>query len=246
MPLFELKRQARLDMRETRPRVFWTALIYFGILTVISLLASRLSGYAAYMENVNSLLDRIQKLGPKTMEEIIALLPEDMSSLYPSVSRFSVGMSGILVLLYAMLQAGFSGYCLLVSRRVPSSAKDLMLSFEHPLRVLIILFLTALLIALWSLLLVIPGVIAAFRYSQAILIHFDHPDYPAIRCLRESRLRMKGKKLTLFLLVLSFFLWFFLDHLIFAVIGIQILQLFLAPYYGITMAHFYNSLPEIE
>ena len=184
MPLFELKRQARLDMRETRPRVFWTALIYFGLLTVISLLASRLSGYTAYMENVNSLLDRIQKLGPKTMEEIIALLPEDMSSLYPSVSRFSAGMSVILVLLYAMLQAGFSGYCLLVSRRAPSSARDLMLSFEHPLKLLIILFLTALLIALWSLLLVIPGVIAAFRYSQAVLIHFDHPDYPAIRCLR--------------------------------------------------------------
>lgn len=246
MPLFELKRQARLDMRETRPRVFWTALIYFGLLTAISLLASRLSGYTAYMENVNSLLDRIQKLGPKTMEEIIALLPEDMSSLYPSVSRFSAGMSGILVLLYAMLQAGFSGYCLLVSRRAPNNAKDLMLSFEHPLKVLIILFLTALLIALWSLLFIIPGVIAAFRYSQAILIHFDHPDYPVIRCLRESRLRMKGKKMTLFLLVLSFILWAFLDQVIIAIIGVPVLKLFLAPYYGITMAHFYNSLPEME
>ena len=121
-----------------------------------------------------------------------------------------------------------------------------MLSFEHPLKLLIILFLTALLIALWSLLLVIPGVIAAFRYSQAVLIHFDHPDYPAIRCLRESRLRMKGKKMTLFLLVLSFILWGFLDQVIVAIIGIPVLQLFLAPYYGITMAHFYNSLPEME
>ena len=52
--------------------------------------------------------------------------------------------------------------------------------------------------------------------------------------------------MTLFLLVLSFILWGFLDQVIVAIIGIPVLQLFLAPYYGITMAHFYNSLPEME
>lgn len=238
----ELKQRARLDMRETVPRVWWTALIYLAAITVLSLLISRLSGYSAYLDNFTSLMQRIQSLGLRTTEEMYELIEKNMENLFPSVSAFSSVMTVVLSIVYAMLQAGFSGYCLLVSRRAPSSPRDLMLSFEHPLKVFLILLLTGLFILLWSLLLVIPGIIAAFRYSQAILIHYDHPEYSAMRCIRESSRIMKGRKAILFLLVISFFLWFLLDHLIAGFIRVPLLQLFLAPYYGITMAHFYNVL----
>ena len=236
----ELKRQARLDMRETTPRVWWTALIYLAAVTVLSLLISRLSGYSAYMENVSSLMQRVQRLGVKTAEELYELIENNTENLIPVVSVFSSVMAAILGIVYAMLQAGFAGYCLLVSRRTPSSPRDLMLSFEHPLKVFLILLLSGLFIFLWSLLLIIPGIIAAFRYSQAILIHYDHPEYSPLRCIRESSRMMKGRKAVLFLLVISFVLWFLLDGLIASVIRVPLLQLFLAPYYGITMAHFYN------
>ncbi|MBR6952160.1 MAG: DUF975 family protein [Oscillospiraceae bacterium] len=238
----ELKRLARLDMRETRPRVWWTALIYLAAATVLSLLISRLSGYSAYMDNVRSLTQRIQNLGIRTPEELYALVESNMNALLPSVSGLSSLMAAVLGLVYAMLEAGFSGYCLLVSRRAASSPRDLMLSFEHPLKVFLILFLSGLFVFLWSLLLVIPGIVAAFRYSQAILIHYDHPEYSAWQCIRESCRMMKGRKAFLFLLVVSFLLWFLLDALIVSVIWIPVLQLFLAPYYGITMAHFYNRV----
>ena len=236
----ELKRQARLDMRETRPYVWWTALIYLGAVTVLSLLISRLSGYSAYLDNVSSLMQRVQILGPKTTEELYELIEANMENLFPVVSGLSSAMAAVLGIVYAMLQAGFSGYCLLVSRRAESSPRDLMLSFEHPVKVFLILFLSGLFIFLWSLLLVIPGIIAAFRYSQAILIHYDHPEYSAMRCIRESTLLMKGRKAFLFLLVVSFILWFLLNHLIVTMVRIPLLQIFLAPYYGITLAHFYN------
>jgi len=238
----ELKRQAKLDMRETRPSVWWTALIYLAAVTVLSLLISRLSGYSAYMENVSSLMQRVQSLAPKTTEELYEMIEANMDHLVPVVSTASSLMATVLSIVYAMLQAGFAGYCLLVSRRSASSPRDLMLSFEHPLKVFLILFLSGLFIFLWSLLFIIPGIIAAFRYSQAILIHYDHPEYSAMQCIRESSRMMKGRKAFLFLLVISFFLWFLLDHLIVTVIRIPLLQLFLAPYYGITMAHFYNRL----
>ncbi|MCR5174809.1 MAG: DUF975 family protein [Oscillospiraceae bacterium] len=240
----ELKRQTRLDMRETRPYVWWTALIYLVAVTILSLLISRLSGYSAYMENVNSLMQRIQSLGPKTVEELYAMVEANASNLFPSVSSFASLMTVVLSIVYAMLQAGFSGYCLLVSRRAASSPRDLMLSFEHPLKVFLILFLSGLFILLWSVLLVIPGIIAAFRYSQAILIHYDHPEYSAWQCIRESSRMMRGRKIILFLLIISFILWFLLDTLITGIIRIPILQIFLAPYYGITRANFYNRISD--
>ncbi len=238
----ELKRLARLDMRETRPRVWWTALIYLAAATVLSLLISRLSGYSAYMDNVRSLMQRIQSLGVKTTEELYGMIEANMDHLLPSVGRSASVTAAVLGVVYAMLEAGFSGYCLLVSRRAESSPRDLMLSFEHPLKVFLILFLSGLFIFLWSLLLIIPGIIAAFRYSQAILIHYDHPEFSAWQCIRESSRLMKGRKAFLFLLIVSFVLWFLLDALVVSVIRVPLLQIFLAPYYGITMAHFYNQV----
>ena len=69
-------------------------------------------------------------------------------------------------------------------------------------------------IALWSLLFVIPGIIAAFRYSQAYFILVDHPDYTIMQCLNESKARMNGNKWKFFCLELSFFGWMVLAGLV--------------------------------
>ncbi len=63
---------------------------------------------------------------------------------------------------------------------------------------------------LWALLFIIPGIIAAIRYSQAFYILADHPDYPIMRCIRESKERMKGNVGNFFILELSFIGWMFL------------------------------------
>ena len=63
---------------------------------------------------------------------------------------------------------------------------------------------------LWSLLFVIPGIIAYYRYSQAFYILADNPDYSVTRCVEESKRLMQGNKLRLFCLELSFIGWGFL------------------------------------
>lgn len=79
--------------------------------------------------------------------------------------------------------------------------------FRMPLDVLWLMLLMMLRIVLWGLLFVIPGIIAAFRYSMAWYVKVDHPDYSAAECLAESGRMMKGNKGRLFVYGLSYFGW---------------------------------------
>jgi len=65
-------------------------------------------------------------------------------------------------------------------------------------------------IFLWSLLFIIPGLIAAFRYSQAFYLRVDHPEWTAGMCLKESSHLMMGNKGKYFGLQLSFIGWYML------------------------------------
>lgn len=62
----------------------------------------------------------------------------------------------------------------------------------------------------WSLLLIVPGILAAFSYSQAYYILADHPEKSVMQCLRESKAMMSGNKAKYFVLMLSFFGFYFL------------------------------------
>lgn len=65
-------------------------------------------------------------------------------------------------------------------------------------------------IFLWSLLFIIPGFIAAFRYSQAFFLRIDHPEWTTSQCIQASCYLMKGNKAKLFGVYLSFIGWYIL------------------------------------
>jgi len=79
--------------------------------------------------------------------------------------------------------------------------------------------------------------IVAFMYSQALFLYIDHQEYSAIDCLRESRLLMRGQKLRLLGLKLSFIGYFLLVILTFG-LGIIWVQ----PYLQVSQANFYMDL----
>ncbi|HIW71299.1 MAG TPA: DUF975 family protein [Candidatus Levilactobacillus faecigallinarum] len=106
---------------------------------------------------------------------------------------------------------------------------------------LFISILTAIFVALWSLLLVIPGIIKGYAYSQAFYIYRDafdqgHP-IGALEAITQSREMMDGSKGFLFVMDLSFILWFMLSGLLMGLPG-----LFVMPYYDMSRAKFYNQL----
>ncbi|PEL84708.1 DUF975 family protein [Bacillus wiedmannii] len=102
-------------------------------------------------------------------------------------------------------------------------------------------FLTYLLmnvyLVLWTLLLIIPGIIKSFSYSMTYFILNDHPEYTANQAITESRRMMNGHKMDYFLLCLSFLGWFILSIL---TLGIGFL--WLVPYFYTTSAAFYEEI----
>ncbi len=65
----------------------------------------------------------------------------------------------------------------------------------------------SLIITLWSLLFIIPGIIKSYSYCMAYFVKVDHPEYGWRECLDESERMMKGNRMKYFWLQLSFIGW---------------------------------------
>lgn len=98
-------------------------------------------------------------------------------------------------------------------------------------------FLRGLYIVLWSLLLVIPGIMAAYSYAMAPFILTDHPEMTASEAIKRSKQMMDGHKGELFVLDLSFIGWNML-----ASACMNLGYLFLNPYRQAAQAAFYREL----
>ncbi len=108
-------------------------------------------------------------------------------------------------------------------------------------RAVLLYVLQFLYIFLWSLLLVIPGIIKTYSYRLAYYISIDHPEYTASQCIAESCRLMKGYKWQAFLLDLSFIGWYIVGSL---VCGIG--TVFVTPYNEAAFANFYVARLETE
>ncbi|PLT33473.1 hypothetical protein CUU64_14285 [Bacillus sp. V5-8f] len=109
------------------------------------------------------------------------------------------------------------------------------------LQLILVSLLMGIFVFLWSLLLIIPGIIKSLSYSQTFFIMRDHPEYSPLQAISESKRRMKGFKWKYFLMNLSFIGWGIL-----CVFTMGIGFLWLAPYISTSMAAFYNELIEVE
>lgn len=94
---------------------------------------------------------------------------------------------------------------------------------------------------LWSLLLVVPGIIKAYSYSQAFFLYRDAVDrgeqLSPLQAITKSREMMNGYKSFLFIMDLSYIGWFFLSFITFG-----LASLFVQPYYDMARAKFFNQL----
>ncbi len=79
--------------------------------------------------------------------------------------------------------------------------------------------LRTLYVFLWSLLLIIPGIMASYSYSMADYLLSRHPEMSASEALRESKRMMMGRRGNLFCLEMSFIGWVLLCQVPVHVIG---------------------------
>ena len=76
---------------------------------------------------------------------------------------------------------------------------DVFTGFERYGKALGLFLFRGLFIVLWSLLFIVPGIIAAIRYSQAFFILADDPNKGIRQCMDESKMMMRGNKAKYFL-----------------------------------------------
>jgi uncharacterized membrane protein len=100
------------------------------------------------------------------------------------------------------------------------------------------LFLMNLYIVLWTLLLIIPGIVKSFSYAMVPYIMADKKfDLTYNDAITESRKMMDGRKMDLFILRLSFIGWVLLG-----ILTLGILYFWLAPYIFAAETAFYLDI----
>ena len=216
-----LKRKAKETLRSHSPRIYLVGILC-SLLTTI--------GATATEWPTIRLLLRAESL-------------EQMLYLYENSTAVSTGFALsiatlAMTLFVNLVTYGWQLFTLRASREEETGGAETLFScFQQFWRFLLAQLLMNLFITLWSLLFVIPGIIAAFAYSQTIYIMLDNPQISPLEAIGTSKQLMRGHKFEYFTLQLSFLGWAYLSIFTFGLLGI-----WLNPYMQVTMANYYNAL----
>lgn len=112
--------------------------------------------------------------------------------------------------------------------------KDIFSGFQVILKAIGLSLLLTIIVVVGMVLLIIPGIIFCYMFSQSFFILADDNSKSVIQCLKESAAMMKGYKFKYFVLTLSFLGWMLLGAI---TLGIGLL--WVIPYMNVTLASFY-------
>lgn len=129
---------------------------------------------------------------------------------YNNMPEYCFLSSIYLILVSGALELGITLFFLATFRKHDAQASDVFLGFEKFGKALGLSLFQSLFIFLWTMLFIVPGIIATIRYSQAFFILADDPTKGIRQCMDESKAMMKGNKSKYFCLCISFIGWMFL------------------------------------
>ncbi len=140
-------------------------------------------------------------------------------------------------ILGGVVQLGYAKFLLKQHDRKEYEFNDLFSEFDRFGTGFAQAFLRTLYTTLWSLLFLIPGIIASYKYAMTPFILAEHPELTASEAITMSKEMMDGHKGDLFVLDLSFIGWSLL-----AALSLNIGNLWLNPYRNAAYAAFYRDL----
>ncbi len=155
------------------------------------------------------------------------------------IATAALVMSIVYFLLGGVIQLGSAKYHLNLIDGRDSSFSDLFSQFSRFGSALVMNLLQGIFVLLWMLLFIIPGFIAAYSYAMAPYIMLEDPNCGGYEALKRSKQLMKGHKMDLFLLDLSFIGWELL-----CVLSLGIGFLWLYPYVNTARASFYRDITQ--
>ena len=240
------KREVKQCIWETRPSPVLVTLTYLLLTTGVSVVVSfflndPFSDAAAYL---------MQGYEPEQVYRHV----------FGGGAVASVFISILLALYQVVMKFGYTGYTLRMARSGDGGYEDLFDGFGLVVKIILLNILTSLFIALWSMLFIVPGILAVLNYSQATFCLLDDPEISPMEAIRCSKRLMRGEKLNYFMLEISFLGWIFAAGV--AIAGFQgivsrtapeiagqaeavlsmLFDAWLLPYMGIVLARFYDHL----
>ena len=225
-----LKNNAKIIVKTARPSMLTAGLIFVAVSLVLNMLSGRVLG-------VNMSPDEIQQYLNYYVNgdyQAILRLSESMS---PPGSAYLIDLL-IRIVLY-LFGAGFLIFILNTIKSAGAVYGNLLDGFGRAAKLILLALAEGLFIFLWSLLFVIPGIIAAYRYRMAKFLLLDNPDMGVMECIRASKQMMAGHKWECFVLDLSFIGWWLLTALPY--IGYAV-SIWTTPYVNTTYALYYMAL----
>lgn len=147
-------------------------------------------------------------------------------------------MAAVFFVLGSVISLGYSRFNLdLLDRRKDPELGTLFGFFPHWKNAAIAKLLETVYVFLWSLLFIIPGIIASYSYAMTSYILAEHPEMAPSEAIERSKEMMEGNRWRLFCLQFSFIGWSLLCSL---TLGIG--NLWLTPYRQAATAAFYRDI----
>lgn len=226
-----LKNRAKNNLRNVYGISIVVTMLYTAIISALSSGGAMISMFTGGLPYMREIFEAVENGNTD------ALFSSAAYRFNVSVSPFaSIGTIGMLVLA-GPLMVGLAQFFLHVADRSNPQINDLFAHFKNLGNTLVMYLLTTLFTFLWSLLFIIPGIIAGISYSMAPYILAEHPEIKGSDAIRMSKQMMQGHKGEYFVLQLSFVGWILL-----CIITCGIGLIFLSPYMSAANAEFFNEV----
>ena len=153
------------------------------------------------------------------------------------IALAAIALAIVYFILGSIIEVGYARFNLDLVDKTEAKIETLFQYFNYWKATAATRFLKGLYIFLWSLLLIIPGIIAGYSYAMTEYILAEHPELTADEAITNSKAMMEGNRFRLFCLELSFIGWEILCAFTFG-IG----NLWLRPYKQAATAAFYREV----
>ena len=206
----QLKLEAKAITKNARVSAYLFTLLYLVIILVLEGLDWLASG--------GIMAEYAYLYGDLEIMEALQYVPR--LSLPPLAVTF---ISIVISLVSAVLGTGYILYTMNVRKGLETPYATLFDGFLFAGKVILLQIVMGIFIFLWSMLLIIPGIVAGYRYRFALYNLCENPKIGVMEAINMSKAQTRGHKWELFVLDLSFIGWSILCSLTLGILSIWIM-----------------------
>jgi uncharacterized membrane protein len=167
---------------------------------------------------------------------VINLTPDHQIIIFPKF-QFGIAHSILQLLLNGAMALGMTIFGLSLARRQNAEIAQIFQGFRRYGTAFAAGLFQTVFVLLWTLLLIIPGIIALLSYALTYFILADNPSMGALEAISQSKEMMRGNKWKLFCLGCRFLGWMFL-----CLLTLSVGFFWLIPYMIVSTAKFYEDV----